>query len=84
MTTNSSENLYQFTFDMQTWDVDPYYVGSGAPVYRDVTVIASTKTEALEEGKRLMGSPGNSRYWRFFNLKAVDVRLITKEVEVAE
>lgn len=84
MTVNPSENLYQFTFDMQTWDRDPYYVASGAPVYRDISVIASTKQEAMVEGERLMGSPGSGRYWRFFKIKAVDVRLITKEAEAVE
>lgn len=59
----------------QSWSNDTYYVGSSYP-YQKVEVVASTRQEAINEAARMLGNAGNGRHWRFFDIKARDVRLI--------
>lgn len=58
----------------QSWSDDTYYVASSAP-FKPIEVIASTQDEAIEEAVRMLGDAGRDRHWKFFNIKARDVRL---------
>ncbi len=66
---------YSFDVTAQQWRQDPYYVASSAPIQK-ITVIASTKQGAVEEARRVLGTPDAHRYWRVWIGAARDVRLV--------
>ena len=67
---------YVFKLTAQQWHTDPYYVRSSAPVHQ-LTVVAATKQEAINEGARVLGEAADHRYWRFWVKSMKDVRLLT-------
>jgi len=70
---------YQFTLTAQSWSKDSYYVASSWPL-KSLIVIADTENAALVEAERLLGDPGDYRYWRFWVNEVKDTRLLlTKE-----
>lgn len=71
---------YVFDVTIQSWDRDPYYVASSAPVHK-LEVVASTDEEARAEAKRVMGEPEHGRYWRTWIKRGRDIRLIAAEQE---
>lgn len=69
---------YSWKFKAQAWDKDPYYVASSAPI-KNVTVVASTEDEARAEAERMLPPLRNGYYYRFWLIKAKDVRLLKKQ-----
>jgi hypothetical protein len=67
-------NDYAFTCEAQQWSNDSYYVASSSPVHK-LTVVASTKSEAVSEVKRVVGDAERGRHWKVWVREAVDVRL---------
>ena len=72
---------YAFEMTAQQWNNDSYYVSSSKPLYQ-LTVVASTKSEAVTEVKRLVGKPDRDHYWSIRVLSAKDVRLIRAEPQL--
>ena len=66
---------YVWKMQAQAWSNDTYYVASSKPI-KPIEVIASTQDEAIEEAVRMLGDPGRDRHWKFFGIKARDVRLV--------
>lgn len=69
---------YAFKMDAQQWRDDPYYVASSAPVQK-LTVVASTKADAVTEALRVLGTPERYRHWKIWVRDATDVRLVPQD-----
>ena len=69
---------YSWKFKAQAWRTDPYYVASSQPIKR-VIVAASTEDEARDEARRMLGPLLHGWYYRFWLVKAKDIRLLAQE-----
>jgi hypothetical protein len=69
---------YAFKMDAQQWRDDPYYVASSEPVQK-LTVVASTKADAVTEALRVLGRPADYRVWKVWVRDAIDIRLVPQD-----
>ena len=69
---------YEFDLKAQQWSTDNYYVASSSRIY-PMTVISTTKQEAIDKAEGVLGTPSSGHYWRFWTLNIREIRTTAPE-----